>query len=75
MQIENRRFSKAQNLRRNENFMQKEDIVLLNQLVNSLDESNERLQEEYQRGNYNDVEAIKRFMKKLQEKIFEILEK
>jgi hypothetical protein len=52
----------------------KENVEFLGQLVGSLEKARVRLEETYQRKQYDDFNKIKKFMLDLQKKITEVIE-
>lgn len=50
-----------------------EDIEFISKLIDSLEEAEEKLQESHSRGNREEFEETKRFMKSLQKEIGEAL--
>jgi len=53
--------------------MQRSDISFLNQLIASLDESEEKLEEAYKKKDSEEFDRTKRFILKIQKQINEIL--
>jgi len=54
-------------------FLTKEEISFLNQLIKSLEESRQKLEEYYMRKDYKNFKNIKRFMLEIQKKISEAI--
>jgi hypothetical protein len=54
--------------------VKKEDVELLGQLAQSLQKAEIKLEEAYQKKNYDDFNKIKRFIMAVQAKISEVLE-
>ena len=55
--------------------MKKEDNLFLNQLINSLEEANEKLEKAYEKKDYNNFDKSKKIMLKIQKEISEIINK
>ncbi|MFH1608354.1 MAG: hypothetical protein ABIA78_04440 [archaeon] len=53
--------------------MKKEDTALLNQLVESLEQSVKKLEEAYSQRNYDKFNVVKKFALSIQKKISEVL--
>jgi hypothetical protein len=53
--------------------MKKEDILFLNQLIASLEESERNLERAYERRNYEKFNKSKKIMLKIQNEIFNII--
>jgi len=53
--------------------MKKEDIPFLNQLIKSLEETESKLEEAYEKKDYEDFNKLKKFMMQIQKRIHEII--
>ncbi len=53
--------------------MKKEEVVFLNQLIESLEDSEKKLEEAYNKNNFDDFNKIKKFMLDLQMQISKLL--
>ena len=53
--------------------MKKEEILFLNQMIKSLEESEEKLEESYKKRNYEDFNKTKKVMLRIQEEISKII--
>lgn len=53
--------------------MEKEDLSFLNQLVSSMEKSEEKLEEAYKKGNSEEFNKAKKFMLQIQKQISEVL--
>lgn len=55
--------------------MKKEDIIFLNQMISSLEESEKKLEREYKKKDHTQFEKIRNSMIQIQKEISEIIER